>query len=95
MWLARRGKRGGRLIAEGRVRPPGAVIGDPFADQMPGMRKIPEQVFVRAFIPEPPIESLAECVLRWLSGSDIVPVENPVLNPAEHGVRREFRPDLP
>jgi hypothetical protein len=47
---------------------------------MPGMSEIPEQVFVQAFIPEPPIECLAECVLRWLAGSDVLPVESPVLN---------------
>ena len=63
------------------MRPPGVVVGDPCADQMPGMGEIPEQVFVQAFIPEPPIEGLAECVLRWLAGSDVVPVESPVLNP--------------
>ena len=89
--MARRGERGGPLIAEGRVRPPGVVVGDPCADQMPGMGEIPEQVFVQAFIPEPPIEGLAECVLRWLAGSDVVPVESPVLNPLEHSVRGELR----
>ena len=91
MRLARRGVRGGRLIADGRVKPPGVVVGHPCADQMPGMAEIPEQVFVQAFIPQPPIESLAESILRWLAGCDVVPVESPVLNPREHSVRRELR----
>ncbi len=73
------------------MRPPGVVVGDPCSDQMPGMGEIPEQVFVQAFIPEPPIEGLAESVLRWLAGRDVVPVESPVLNPREHGVRGELR----
>ena len=88
--LARRDERGGRLITEGRVRPPGVVVCDPCTDQTPGMGEIPEQVFVRAFVPEPSIERLAECVLRGLSGSEVVLVESPVPNPLEHGVRSEL-----
>ncbi len=68
------------------MRPAGVVVGDPCADQMPGMGDIPEQVFFQGFIAEPPTEGLAECVLRLLAGSDVVQIGNPVLNALEHGV---------
>ena len=58
------------------MRPPGVVVYDPCADQMPGMGAIPEQIFDQAFIPEPPIEVHAAFLHVSLFGLDFRPVSS-------------------
>jgi hypothetical protein len=51
---------------------------------------VASNVFVQAFVPEPPIEALDEAVLHRLAGRDVVPLDADGLRPAQHGVRGQL-----
>ena len=57
----------------------------PGRDLLPGVRQRREQVFVQKLISETAVERLDECVLHWLTGSDVMPVDLGFLTPSEYG----------
>lgn len=62
-------------------------VGAPRYDQLTGMSEAIEQMFVEAFVAHPPVESLNEPVLHWLTGGDVMPVNLAVLLPFQDRIR--------
>lgn len=61
------------------------IIADAFADDMPRVIEIAEQILIQTLIPEPAVECLTEGILRRLAGRDVMPLKASVLRPAEDG----------
>ena len=66
----RLGKLLGRQVAERAVGPLGVVLDSPRFNQVPGMSHGDKPVFVQAFVPEAPIETLDVSVLHGLTRPD-------------------------
>jgi hypothetical protein len=57
------------------------AVTQPSLGHMPFLRKIPEPVFVRAFIPAPPVAVLTGSVLHRPAGLDQVMRDSPSVSP--------------
>jgi hypothetical protein len=60
-----------------------SVVVEVDSPQIAGMAEAVEQMFVQAFVANPPVEALYEPVLHWLTRGDVVPVNLAVLLPLQ------------
>ena len=79
------GDLGGGLPAQFRVWPHRVVIVPPCGQHEPGMSQRGEQGLVEAFVPQAAVEAFHEAVLHRLAGRDLVPLDPPLLRPAQDG----------
>lgn len=52
------------LVSEGRVRPFGVVVGDPFGDQIARVGDVAKQRLIQKLVPHSTIEAFHEAVSR-------------------------------
>jgi hypothetical protein len=68
------------------MRSCGVVIDAPLLDDSPSLGQRPEDIVVEAFISESTVEAFDECVLRWLTGIDLVQLYTTMLCEIKHRV---------
>lgn len=83
------GDLGGGLPAQFRVRSGCVVVMPPGGQHAPGMSQRSKQRLVEAFVAQATVEALDQAVLHWLDGRDAVPLDPPLLGPAQDALPRQ------
>jgi hypothetical protein len=84
------GDLGGGLPAQFRMWPDLVAVVPPGSEHGPGLGQRGEQRLVEAFVAQATIEALDEAVLHRLARRNVVPIDPPLLRPAQDGRRSQF-----
>ncbi len=81
-----------RLLLERTVRALLIVVFAPIFNNMFGVIERDKPVLLQALLPQPAVEALDKCIVRWLTRSAEFQLHSVAIRPLVHRLRDEFTP---